>query len=275
LKVDGDVAVNSKGKKSITIAKGSQIDAENVTVSGSLTKKEINGLQKNITGELHTNVPATADPFSGLEIPSKGPNRKLSDFKTSVNGADTFNLQPGRYTEEWKFDNNDVVNLAPGTYYLDDKKIDFKNSASLYGDGVTIYSAGRKEMKFQSSGDIHLSPPTTGPYAGISLFKDPTAKAKITFKKNGDLDISGAIYGKSSLVRFQHSTTDLGDEDDESIWDDLDADLDDSLSGDDAQSTSAFGGNIVADMLKIDKHSTVNIKGANLKILRPILGLVE
>src|SRR5207245_235068 len=130
-------------------------------------------------------------------------------------------------------------------------------------------------MRIGSTGSINLTPPTSGAYAGISLFKDPTARGKISFNKDNNLNISGAIYAPSSMVRFQKTTSSLGDDDDTSAWDNPDADLEDAASGDETTSSSSFGGNIVADMLKIDKNSTVNIQGANLNLQRPLMGLVE
>jgi hypothetical protein len=273
--VNGDVAVNSKNNKPMSIEKGSQIQANNVMVSGKLSKTQSRGLQKNINGQLQTRVPPTPDPYAGLEIPSKGVDRKLGDQKTTIDGRETYNLQPGRYTEDWKFDHNDAVNLAPGTYYLDGKKIDVHDQATMQGSEVTIYSAGKGEMRFHSTGNITLSPPTSGTYAGITLFKDPTAKGKLTFEKDTDLNLSGAIYAPSSMVRFQKTAASFGDDDDESAWNNLDDDLDDALSGDETSSNSMFGASIIANMLKIDKGSTITIPTANLNLQRPLMGLVE
>jgi hypothetical protein len=276
LKVSGDVAINSRGKKALSVKKGSQIQANNVTVSGNLDKSQTRDLQKNIKGELRSRVPPTPDPFAGLAVPNPGANRKLSDYKTSSGGVDTFNLQPGRYTEDWNFDQHDVVNLAPGTYYLDKKKIDIKDHSSIYGDGVTIYSAGNNDLNFHTKGDVQISPPSSGTYTGISLFKDPTSHGKINFEQGSSLGISGAIYAPSSMVRFHKVNATLGDEGDTTAWDNLDTSLD-SESDSDGTSTdnSAFGGNIVADMIKIEDKSTVTISGANLGLIRPILGIVE
>jgi hypothetical protein len=214
--------------------------------------------------------------MAGLAIPDPGTNRKLGDYKTSMgSGTETYNLQPGRYTEDWKFDHGDVVNLAPGTYYIDKKKIDVQNGASIYGDGVTIYSAGNNEVRFHSTGDIQLSPPTSGAYAGITLFKDPTAKGKITFEKDANLNISGAIYAPSSLVRFQKTSASMGDDADTSAWDNLSSDLNDAPAGDSSSGNGSLGASIIADMLKLDEGSNITITGAALNLQRPLLGLVE
>src|SRR5262245_2186602 len=274
--VNGDVAINSTNKSPLSISKGSEIQAENVMVSSSgLAKGLAQGLQRSITGQLQTRVPPTPDPYAGLEVPGKGVDRKLGDFKTTNGTQEIYNLQPGRYTEDWKFDKSDVVNLAPGTYYLDGKKIDIHEQATVQGSGVTIYSAGKQEMRFHSTGNISLSPPSSGPYAGITLFKDPTANGKLTFERDANLNITGAIYAPSSMVRFQKTAASLGDDDDDSAWNNLDSDLDDALSGDETSSSSMFGASIIADMLKIDKNSTISIPSANLNLQRPLMGLVE
>ena len=67
----------------------------------------------------------------------------------------------------------------------------------------------------------------------------------------------------------------MGDDDDTSIWDDLAGDLDDAASGDSSTTTGSMGASIIADMLKIDEHSTVILTGESVNYQRPILGLVE
>jgi Flp pilus assembly protein TadG len=271
--VNGDVAVNSTHKEPAKFEKGAQLHATNIMFSSSLGSKRGRDVQKNIQGQLSTRVPATKDPFSGLAVPSPGTTQKLSDYKSSAGGVDTFNLQPGRYTEDWNFDHKDVVNLAPGTYYLDKKHIDIKDTASMYGNEVTIYSAGNQELKFHTKGDIQLSPPTSGTYAGISIFKDPTAKGRISFEKDSNLNINGAIYAPSSLVQFKKTSTNLGD-DDTSAWDNLDVGLDDS-DDDASPGDGSMGASLIVDMLRISENSVVRLSGSNLNLQRPILGLVE
>jgi hypothetical protein len=272
--VDGDLFVNSKSKSPLSIDKKSQIVAENVVLAGSPDKKSFKSITQGIRGDLQTRVPPAKDPFAGLPLPEPGPDRSVSDYKTTVNGVETYNLQPGHYTEDLRFDHNDVVTMSPGTYYLDRKGLEIKDTASLTGFGVTLYNAGRKEMRFQTSGNVTLTPPVSGTYAGLSIVQNPTARGKLSFKKDAQLDVQGAIYAPNSLVQFQKTNAGFGDDDD-SPWDDLAADLDDALSGDEDESTGSIGANIVAGMLKIDKGSTVTIRGANLVTQRPLLGLVE
>jgi hypothetical protein len=274
--VDGDIAVNTTNKQPISIERGSQIHATNIILSSTLDKNRGRDLLKHITGQMSTRAPATQDPFNGLPLPTPGTDRKLSDYKTAVSsGTETYNLQPGHYTEDWNFDHSDTVNLAPGVYYLDKKRIDVHDGASMYGDGVTIYSAGNNELRFHSQGTIHLTPPTSGSYAGISLFKDPTSHGKITFEKDANLDINGVIYAPSSMIRFQKTSTTLGDDSDTSAWDNLDSSLDDALTGDLTSGDGSIGASLIADMIKVDDNSTIRISGQALNLQRPILGLVE
>jgi hypothetical protein len=274
--VDGDIAVNSTNKQPIALDHGSQIKATNVILSSSLDKARGRDLVKHITGQMSTRAPATKDPFSGLAIPPQGTTRKLGDFKVSMgSGTETYNLQPGHYTEDWVFDHSDTVNLAPGVYYLDKKRIDAHDGATMYGDGVTIYSAGNNELRFHSQGTIHLTPPTSGTYAGVSIYKDPTSHGKITFEKDANLDISGIIYAPSSMIRFQKTSTTLGDDSDTSAWDNLDSSLDDTTAGDATAGNGSIGASMIADMIKIDDNSIVRVSGQALNLQRPIMGLVE
>jgi hypothetical protein len=278
LQVAGDIVVNSKSKKSpLSIDKKGQIIAENVSLAGNLGKKEFKAISRGITGQLSTRAPPADDPLADLPAPTSSVTRKLSDYKTIVNGVEHYQLQPGRYTEPLKFDHDDVVTLQPGVYELDGKGMQVKGNASITGTEVMIYSGGKNDLRFETKGEISLTPPSSGTYAGIAIFQDRNARGKISFQKDTDLNIQGTIYAPNSLVRFQKVSADLGgyDEGDDSAWDDLEADLEDAFSGDEDSSTGSLGASIVSRMLKIDKHSLVQIRAANLRVNRPMLEIVE
>jgi hypothetical protein len=77
------------------------------------------------------------------------------------------------------------------------------------------------------------------------------------------------------MVRFQRTSTSLGDDDDTSAWDNLDADLDDAAAGDSGATAGSIGASLIVDMLKIDENSVIRLSGNALNLQRPLLGLVE
>ncbi len=263
LDVAGDVIVNSTNKRAVKVDKKSQLIADHLLVAGGIDKKS-KGL---IDATVMTGVEPTPDPLASLPSPAKGTDRDPNQFKTSVGGQDVFNLPPGKY-KELKFDNNDLINLSPGEYYVEGE-ISLKESCSINGSGVMIYSAGNKEAKFKTSGNITLSPPTTGTYRGVTLFQHGGSKSKIEFRNDKDLNLSGIIYAPNSEVKFKNTDLDF-DEDWESESEDYELEDDGGTSF-----VGSIAASIICRKLSIDKGSYVRLSGADINAQRPVLGLVE
>ena len=181
-----------------------------------------------IDAKVETGVAPTADPYASLPLPSKGTSYDVKDFLTTVDKRQYFSLRPGSY-KDLQFDSNDVVTMEPGTYHITGK-FELKSSSSLYGDGVTVFQDGKKGMKFNTTGDVTISPPTSGTYKGITLFQTPTAKAKLEFKGGRNYEISGVIYCPNGEVKF--SKTDLSSKDEEDWEADADAEAADGPEDD-------------------------------------------
>ena len=268
IEVSGDIIVNSNNKKAVKVDKKAQVKAEHVLVTGGIDRKS----KRNIDAEVSTGVAPTPDPWSSLPPPPKGTNRKVGDYKTTSGGADHYNLQPGTYNE-LKFDKNDVVRMAPGNYYVDGGRVEFKGSASLEAYGVMIYNCGKKGMTFKTTGNLTMTPRTSGTYAGISLFQDRATKTKVQFKK-AEINIRGVVYAPNSEVKFNHTDADFGgdsDDDDDDLEDEEFAPEDDSGS----LTEGSIGASFVSRKLTIDKHSRVRILGADISAMRPLMGVVE
>ncbi len=268
LEVGGDVIVNSKHKKAVDINKKAQVKAEHVLVTGGLGKNS----KRNIDGEVSTGVAPTPDPFASLPVPPKGTTLKADDFKTVVGKSKTYNLVPGTY-KELKFDKDDTVSMAPGIYYVDGGGFEFKGDSTLNASGVTIYNTGKRGFKVSTKGNVSISPPTSGPYQGISLFQDSSKKTKVEFRKQFHLDISGIIYAPNSEVKFKNSTIDIDSGDEDADWDSEEDEPmeEDSGYGDD----SSIGAAIVSAKLTVDKKTRLTIMGTDISARRPYIGVVE
>jgi Flp pilus assembly protein TadG len=266
LSVEGDIVVNSKDKRSIRVDKKAQIQADHLLLTGGIDKKS-RGL---IDAEVETGVTPTPDPYASLPAPSKGTSYDAKDFLTTVDKQEHYALEPGYY-KDLKFDDDDVVTMAPGTYYVSGK-FELKDFSALSATGVTIFQDGKKGMKFHTTGNVSVTPPTTGPYKGVSLFQSPSSKAKMEFKKGRDYDVGGVIYCPNGAVKF--SKTDLSSDDDED-WE-ADEDFEETLADDfEVVENSALTGSIIARQLTVDKGSHVKLLGANINVNRPLRGLVE
>ena len=268
ISVQGDIVVDSKSKDAVKVDKKSQIHAEHLLVTGSVSRKS-KGL---IDADVQTGVVATSDPMQSLPTPAKSTTLDPNDFKTSVNGKDVFKLPPGTY-KELKFSKDDVVQMQPGIFHVENG-VEFKGSTSVDGQEVMIFNAGKKGFKIESTGEVSITPPTSGIYEGISLFQNRIGKSRVEFKKGDHLDVEGVVYAPNSEVKFKNANVDTGDyEDDEDFETDSDEGLEDDSGS--SLSLSSIGASFISRRLSVEKGSLVRISGVNINVQRPLRGLVE
>jgi hypothetical protein len=273
LVVEGAIAVNSKAKNALKIGKGSRIKANDVMVSGGIDK----GSRRRIDGTIHARAPQTDDPLAGLSPPEPGPIRKLSDYKSGK----SYVLEPGTYREKLEFSKDDIVTMKPGIYHLSEGGMRFKDESSLVASGVMIYGASGKKIEFATRGDVVLSPPTSGPYTGISIFQNPDKNGGVGFKNGRDYDVKGTIYVPNGRVKFKNTEFELGGDEADEESDEDDSDDGDSQEPDGEEPVQTFdqlsgiGAQLIARTLSIDKRSSVHIRGTGLNLVRPLLSIVE
>jgi Putative Flp pilus-assembly TadE/G-like len=272
LTVGGDIIINSKHRNAVQVSKNGQVTAENFVVSGGLNKNS----RKFINAEVSTGAAPSPDPLSSLPIPEKGSNLNPNSFKSSSSGRDTYELVPGTY-KQLKFDDDDIVYMEPGTYYVEEK-FELKGSASVNASRVMIYNAGKKGFKIETNGTVHISPPTSGPYVGVSLFQGGTKKTQVEFKKQNQLDISGIIYAPHSEVKFKKSNVGFNDDDEDDDDEDQDWDQEEDSpmqEGVGVIENTSIGAAIIAAKISIAQNSQVTIHGSSIYGIRPLLGVVE
>ncbi|MBC7965044.1 MAG: hypothetical protein H7Z17_03880, partial [Fuerstia sp.] len=126
---------------------------------------------------------------------------------------------------------------------------------------------------FRTTGNITVTPPSSGTYQGISLFQDRTKKAKVEFKR-AHLNISGIVYAPSAQVKFNETEGDFdeGDDDDDDDMEDEDYEMEEDTTPPLEGSLQAA---IVARKMSIGKRSHITIHGTDINSLRPLLGVVE
>lgn len=154
------------------------------------------------------------DPLAHLPVPSlPGPPAA----KVQISGNSDATLSPGVYSEI-KSTSGGQLTLQPGVYVVTEGISLSKNPSgggtSLLADGVIIYFAcssypapcapGETGATFSSSGGstVDWSPPTSGPYEGISVFYDRNNDGDFTLTGNTGTSFSGAVYMKSGKLRL-------------------------------------------------------------------------
>jgi Flp pilus assembly protein TadG len=145
-------------------------------------------------------TPASSDPLSyltppALQTPSYG----------NVTTSGTQTLQPGTYSS-LTIGKNSTVTMSPGIYYVNGSGgVTFNGAGTVVGNGVTIYFTNGATIDATGGGnklDIQLSPPTSGPYAGVLFYQDPNDTAAPSLGGDNNSYFSGILYFPTVQLTF-------------------------------------------------------------------------
>lgn len=144
-----------------------------------------------------------ADPYADIQLQ---PAPACTGQSGSGSNDVTRNLTPGHFCGGWDFKNNVVLNLAAGTYYIDDK-LSIKNNVTINGTGVTLVINGNYAMDIDNNAHVNISAPTSGDYAGLVVFGLRTATPGVLqkFSNNTVLNIQGAVYFPNQILEFDNN----------------------------------------------------------------------
>jgi hypothetical protein len=114
-------------------------------------------------------------------------------------------LNPGVYTGKLAIGGNAAVTFNPGTYIFQNG-IEINGNAAVTGSDVLIYNQGGP-LSFTGNTRINLTPPTSGDYAGISIFQAHTNNNTMTITGNADWSIQGTFYLPNAGLELQGNTS--------------------------------------------------------------------
>jgi hypothetical protein len=158
--------------------------------------------QGNMHGPIHPDVPPTPDPLRSLAPPDQAGAPVRAILPTAIlSGCVT--LQPGVYRGGIVIGANAAVTFAPGTYVLDGGGLVVSGAATVTGDQVLIDNTGgllAGPVAIATTGRVSLTPPTEGPYTGISLYQDRGAILPVTISGNADFQLTGTVYAPTATV---------------------------------------------------------------------------
>ena len=177
---------NSKDKKGIVAADSSSVDAETVCSAGG-----IDGKGRFVRPPI-TDCPQIVDPLADRPQPTVGGCRYNNTEVKS--GSQT--LQPGVYCGGLKVTSGATVTLSPGIYIVQGGKLTVDKGATLEGEGVGFFLAGKdSSFEFAYNSTINLAAPRTGDMAGILVFDDRSGKSdKHRIYSNNARQLLGTIY---------------------------------------------------------------------------------
>ena len=209
----GGIVVNSDDPEAL-VSVGGDIVADQIRVVGGFDDGPGGG---DILPLPEEGGPPAVDPLSDLPTPDQlaSPPVLRSNTALTVNANTT--IQPGIYTSVTVSDGA-TLTLDEGVYVFRTTTgltIEDNSKVVSSGDGVTIYlacasypapcSGSGARFRVRDDGQFLADPPTTGDYAGLSIFADRGNTRFMRLRSNQDLTLAGALYGASMPVRIEDS----------------------------------------------------------------------
>lgn len=208
---EGGIAVNSDDPEALISING-DIIADQIRVVGGFDDGPGGG---DLLPLPQVGGPPVVDPLSDLPTP----DQLASPPVLRSNTAQTFDvnttLQPGIYTSVTVTDNA-ILTLEDGVYvFRTTAGLTILDDARVVGDEVTIYlacggypapcSGSGARFRVEDDGRFQATPPTSGEYAGLSIFADRGNTRFMRLRSNRDLNLAGAVYGESMPLRIEDS----------------------------------------------------------------------
>jgi hypothetical protein len=193
ISVNAPVLVNSSSSQALTVSGSSDMIATEFDVAGNRT---LSG-GATITGTVNIGATPTSDPLAAIPAPDPNGLPTRSTTALSLGNGAAYTLSPGVYVGGISISNSASVTLLPGIYYIKGGGFKVTGSANLSGTGVMIYNAPQSSsdgISLDGKGTVTLSPPTSGPYGGITLFQDRSSNALATVTGDSGFNLTGTFY---------------------------------------------------------------------------------
>lgn len=210
------LAVNSSSESAIDLSGSIDLNFGTVTIAGDY---DINGGAAEFNySNLHSHSSRVRDPYADLKVPTTTPCTSAAVKKgTKITGSGTATLNPGVYCGDVTVTGNNTLVLNPGIYVIDGGNFNIQGGGTLTGNGVTIIMTNTGAGvwgKLSISGNrvVRLSAPTTGYYAGVTVFVDRRAPDNGTTHSitgTADILINGVIYIPTQNLTFGGTATSL------------------------------------------------------------------
>jgi Putative Flp pilus-assembly TadE/G-like len=191
---------NSANPTALTVDGSAKISAWSVGVVGGISGQESIAATQGV----RTRIAPVPDPYASASFPSfSGCSEK------NFNATKTITINPGVYCGGIAIHGNANVTLNPGIYYLDGGSLTVNGGATLTGTGVTLVFTKKNENGWATAAisggaTVNLTPPISGPTAGIVIFGDRGMPTDTTFKFTGGASqyLAGAVYLPSGAIDF-------------------------------------------------------------------------
>lgn len=191
---------NSQNSAALAVGGSARISALSVDVVGGIS----GGSNITATQSIRSGVGPIADPYAAVAFPIfYGCSQQNFSAKT------TMTIDPGVYCGGMAINAGADVTLNPGIYYLDGGSFFVNGGATISGSSVTLVFTSRNRNGWATAtvngnATVNLTPPKSGPTAGIVIFGDRQIPPGTSFKFNGGASqyFGGAIYLPTAAIDF-------------------------------------------------------------------------
>lgn len=227
--VGAPIIVNSNNSAAAIDTGNGIMSAPEFDITGGYS---ISGSGKMVGGPIYTGVHPTPDPLAYLpgisnasgdtpppppqSIKDQSPTPGVSTRTSLGSGNYQYDLYPGSYSNLPNFSTGDVVNFHQastgngGIFYLTSGGLNSQGAtlqmASGESGGMMIYNAGtgtndKINITGNSAGTVNLSPLTSGPYSGLTIFQARNATENLQIAGNGNFTIYGTLYAAGAQLQ--------------------------------------------------------------------------
>ena len=201
------IIVDSNSNTALTATGGAHLSAPSISVVGKYTVN--NGA--SISPSPTQGVSAVSNPFSSLVTPSVG---GCNYTNYTAGGGQTVTLNPGVYCNGIKIANNVTATFTAGTYILKGGGFVLGGGARVTGSGVMFYNTYASgyaygPINFANGTTETFTAPTTGTYAGMLFFQDPTVVggAASSFAGGTSANLAGTLYFPTTALSFSNGAS--------------------------------------------------------------------
>jgi Flp pilus assembly protein TadG len=191
---------DSSSASAMTVGGSAQVSALSVGVVGGIS----GNTSVTTTAGVRTGMSPLPDPYARVAVPFYSGCKE-----TNYSAHNKVTIDPGVYCGGMQFNANADVTFNPGTYFIDRGTFNVNGGAILTGSGVTIVFTSSTMSNWPTAqinggATINLTPPTTGPLAGLVMFGDRNIPVGTSYKFNGGATqyLGGAVYFPTGAVDF-------------------------------------------------------------------------
>jgi hypothetical protein len=209
----GGIAVNSSNPLALVATGAGDISAEQIRVIGGLSDPG----GGNLFPPAELGGPPVPDPLADLPTPDALPSPPIPRSTTPIVVTGNQVLPPGIY-DSVTVQGTATLTLQTGVYVFtgfDGLTVEEDARVVSSAGGATIYlacsgypapcSGTGARFRVQDSGRFQANPPSSGPYAGLSIFAAPGNTRTMRFRSDQNVTLPGVLYGPSTRVRMENT----------------------------------------------------------------------